>query len=976
MIYRPHRTFQGDGQKNSREAPLANEMVSLHEINEWSIRGFLFDGVICVGDERRYVEKIPFEILSIGGYGEMDLSASASDIWIQSFDGKRFNVWYRLKTPAPEYLRYHKPFLWITEFAKRIVDYLSCHQGITLSHFRKEFHEWLEYTRGLNKSHREWREFYGRQDFRGMVVSHANFLWCQAVQVDDQLEHQPLWSEIHPRFLSAIPERMEKGPRADMFAQSYEGGQNISRRKTTVTPYVYECFKHLPWAKFLLCQKPLIVPTQHDFSDHTHQRLSKAHPPIPPTTVDSNLLDSLPPTSISVGDVVALPLDRMTTWKSVDIEWFGYVQSVKDTGKGHKLGILWLYRPSDTQCLRVPYPNTKELFLSDHCNCGDESIYSDEVIRKPLVAFFGTPNTKDVDFFVRQRYIEGDGAWQTLQESDFHCKCGERAHTFKFSKGDTFLVSIKKILEPVIIDEHEPDRLSGMIRVRRLARRKRDYGDLEAEPNELVLTDSFDVIPVKAVVRACEIRLYTKQDKEEERIPTPYNRQGTSDCYYISSQDFKGEEADLQSLEMPLEILMKEGWNPQVRTQEPLKGLDIFCGGGNFGRGLEEGGAVHFQWAVDWDKAAIHSCMANLKEGDQTNLFYGSVNDYLSQAMQGNGGPAVAQRGEVEMIAAGSPCQGFSNANPLKGNDRSLFNISMIASVVAFIDFYRPKYALMENVKGMASGPDTENILALVISALVGLGYQVRTFALDAWSFGSPQSRTRIFISIAAPGITPLPEPPPTHSHPVNIRAASLGKLANGLRSSSRYTAQTPFEYVSSADATKDLPVTDSRTSCIQFPDHRMSKALSTEKRVLIGSIPRFPGGGTFITATKRGYMPQPQRDAFDWSSILRSKDGARGWQRVRRDGLMPTVMTEPRPDDGVNGTCVHWDQERLLTIMEVRRGQGFPDEEVLVGLLRDQWKIVGNSVARPVALALGMSLRKAQLTNKTFQNGSGRVCD
>lgn len=63
-------------------------------------------------------------------------------------------------------------------------------------------------------------------------------------------------------------------------------------------------------------------------------------------------------------------------------------------------------------------------------------------------------------------------------------------------------------------------------------------------------------------------------------------------------------------------------------------------------------------------------------------------------------------------------------------------------------------------------------------------------------------------------------------------------------------------------------------------------------------------------------------------------------------------------------GTCLHWDQQRVTTVMEVRRAQGFPDDEVLVGTPADKWKVIGNSVARTVALALGLSLRDAWLKN------------
>jgi len=939
-------------------------MVSLHEINEWGVCGFVFDGVIWVGSEKRYVQKIPFETLSIGGYGEIDYSAASSDLWIQSHEGKKFNIWYRLRRPAEEYRRYHEPFLWMAEMARHVINYLSGREDVTLNHFRARFHEWLDGIYGLDQFHHRWKHCYRRQDFRHVVVSQANFLWCQATQVDENLQNQPLWSEVHPRSLSAIPESLEDGTNAQMFADSYEGDKIVSRRKTTVTPYVYECFKHLPWAKFLYCQSPSrdqangqrIDPLGYQHSGNLNSEELDLSIIEQPKFLDSHLK-----ISIKVGDVVALPLDNMSTWKSYDAEWLGYVQSITETHEGRRLGLLWLYRPSDTQCLRVPYPFSRELFLSDHCNCGDAPIYCQEVIRKPRVAFFSGPTTEDAEFFIRQRYAEGDGAWKTLQQSDFLCECGQRKSKTRYSKGETILVNINKILEPAVLVGYEPDDQVGKIKIR-LLRRRRYYDDMKAEPNELVLTHQFRIIDDKDVSRECQVRFYSEEEREKGTIPAPYNRQGMGDFYFITAQGLQDDESGLRSLKAPWPALLTEGWDPRNQFQRPMKGLDIFCGGGSFGRGLEEGGAVKFDWAVDWYSEAIHTYKANLRSDDETQLFRGSVNDYLTQAMQGKGSSVIAKGDQVEIIAAGSPCQGFSVANPLRGNDRSLLNVSMIASVVAFVDYYRPKYAILENVKGMAAGPDTENILALVISALVGMGYQARTFALDAWNFGSPQSRARIFISIAAPGLTPLPEPPHTHSHPEMVMSASLGKLANGLRSSSRYVTQTPFKYITAAEATKDLPTTDGRTSSIPFPAHRISKTLSTLHRVQIGSIPRFPCGGTFITATREGYMPQAQIDAFPWSNEVRSKHDAKGWRRVKRGALMPTVMTEPRPDDGACGTCLHWDDERLLTVMEVRRGQGIPDDEVLVGLHRDQWKIVGNGVARPVALAVGISLRKAWL--------------
>ena len=948
----------------------ANELVSLHEINERNVGRLCFDGWIVDGEKARYVQNVLFSVMAIGGYKELDQPTVGNEVWIQSAQSQKAGVWYRLTTPAPEYRRLHEPFLWIADLAKHVVDYLHIHWQVTLNHFRERFHTWMQCQYGSNADACNWLKC-GRRDFRRIVAAHANFLYCQASQVDHNLEDQPVWKEIHPRFLNAIEEQVEQETTSDMYTLATKGSTTSPKRKTTVTPYVYECFKHLTWAKFLYCQTPSISKDSKSSPPNdgpgSPSGLSKVHVDAhinTPSETESN--------TIHRGDVVALPRDRDSAWKTIDLHWYGYVQGIRETSKGPVLELLWLYRPSDTECRRMHYPFAKELFLSDHCNCGDPPISVQEVTHKPRVAFFGTPETKDVDFFVRQKYIQGHGAWESLKDLDFRCKCYKKEEFTKYLAGDTLLVRTGGILEPVVFIDEDYHDLQGGIRVRRLLR-KRYYGHIDADSNELVLSNEFQSIIRADVHRKCHVRFYTEEDKTRKSIPPPYCRQGTGDHFYIISEDLDDSGIGPKRLTATSLSLINQGWDPlSMLSRRPMQGLDLYSGGGNFGRGLEEGGAVKNQWAVDWYNEAIHTYKANMVDQDAIKLFRGSVNDYLSQSMQGKGRGLVAQLGEVEFISAGSPCPGFSTSNN-KANDQGLFDASMVASVVSFVDFYRPRYALMENVKGMAAGQDTNNVLAQVICALLGMGYQVRTFGLDAWNFGSPQSRSRIFISITAPGMEPMPEPPHTHSHPENVTSASLGKTPNGLHTGSRYTSLTPFSYISAAEATKDLPETDGRTSCIPYPDHRMSSPLSTLHRVCIASIPRFPGGGSFISAFAKGYMPQAQVDDFPWDNPIRASKGSNSWKRVRGSGLIPTVMTRPRPWDGVGPSCVHWDQHRVLTVMEVRRAQGFPDHEVLIGSPTEQWKIIGNSVDRSVALALGLSLRTAWLANAAKETTNAR---
>lgn len=974
-IYRPNKIQYRTKEKIMETRPKSNELAQLHDLGAPGKNNlFFFDGIICYGDARRYVQKVPFEILSIGGYEDTTWHTVGSSIWIQSQLGNRHNIWYRLTKPAREYEKYHEPFRWIADLAKHVVDYVHCHKQVTLSHFEARFYQWLQDTHGLNEYFQDWlKQSKSNLDFRSAVAAQATFLYNQAQQLDPGYVSHPFWDEIHPSTLNAVPHQHLKKPAK--LNKSDKSSVHFLGQKTVVTSYVFETFKHLPFASF--CEV-VRGPQQRTETKLNALEIAKdSHKSRVDNLSTARDLHSASVTRdpVCIGDVVAVGSDSKSKWKHNDSLWYGYVQGIKAVNRGQRLSILWLYRPSDTPCQNMRYPHSRELFLSDHCNCGDHPIYAHEVSHKPTVAFFKGPESSRVDFFVRQKYVGADSAWVTMRKSDFSCKCNVEPQPQEYHIGDTLLVAkifsiSEQVLEPVVVVEMAPDGFDNMLRVRRLLRRKRDYGQNDAEPNELVYTEEFQEVATADVFRRCHIRFYTCEDKANRRIPAPYSRQGTADCYYITDQDSGGPQKILRPMTRPWPPAFHQGWDPLVSSAFPkMKGLDIFCGGGNLGRGLEEGGAVDFRWAVDYFKEAIHTYKANLKHPLNTKLFYGSVNDYLRQAILQEGGELIAKAGEVCVISAGSPCQGYSALNQSRGSDQSLLNVSMVASVVSFIDFYRPKYALLENVLGMAKcgvkGKE-ENVFAQVICALVGMGYQVRPYTLDAWSFGSPQSRTRLFISIAAAGLTPLPDPAQSHSHPDGIPSRSLGTTANGLPLGSRYWDLTPFEYVTIGEATKDLPVNEyGKTSCIPFPDHRVTKNVSVLNQNRIACIPLYPRGMNFVKAAKAGLMPPPQFETLlNLRSQIRFGPSSRSWQRVNPDALIPTVTTNCQPEDGIAGSWVHWDRNRLITVMEVRRAQGFPDHEVIVGLPAMQWKIVGNSVARPVALALGMSLRTAWLEN------------
>ena len=979
-IYRCHAT------RGTHEKTMANEMVALHQLDGGDKELWFFDGVINYGQSRKLLKQVPCHgTPSIGGFEDVSLHTVGPEVWIRSDLSRKskINLWYCLRSPCAEYERFHKPFLWLADLAKHLVDYCHAHGQVSLIQFRQNFHAWLQLTHSNNETFQRWLKVYNDTDFRRIISAHAVFLFNQAAQIGAEYKTQPLWDEIHPYDMRIVPRRTEQIKAVGQHPQHLK---SISLATTIVTPFVYECFKHLPWARFLVVQHPSSglrrkylqeqISSAVNYRPHAETTGTSSSSDDEANLVSSNTLNTH---GIQVGDVVALKSDPQakTKWKSNDALWYGYVQDITEK---LELGLIWLYRPSDTACQSMRYPHSNELFLSDNCNCdkgskfAHEAIYAHEVVSRPRVAFFGGPSTPNAEFFVRQKYIGVDSAWVSLKISDFRCGCKDAKIVQQYLPGSTVLVELKSIKELQVVELIEYSINGRKIRVRKLPRRI-EHGDDAADLNELVYTSELVDIPSSAVSRSCHVRFYSELERESGNIPVPYCRHGTGDFFYITSEEQSSSSGRLISLERPWPATLIQGYDPLTPSSIPImRGLDIFCGGGSLGRGLEDGGAVKMEWAVDYFREAIHTYRANAHDPKEIKLFYGSVNDYLSQAMKGQKSSLIAQFGEVGIVAAGSPCQGFSQANQRKMTDQSLVNISMVASVVSFVDFYRPKYALLENVLGMvkcgnSSKPEEPNVFAQILCALVGLGYQVRPYLLDAWNYGSPQSRTRVFFSITAPGLTPLPDPPHSHSHPSDVKARGLGKAANGLPFAERYDEATPFTYTTIGEATKDLPRNeDGKVDCIPFPDHRNTRATSSVNQVRISQIPKHPRGMSFIRAVNLGWMPETQLKAYGWNQPFRSNSNSRAWKRVLFDGLMPTVTTACCPEDGISGQRLHWDCDRPITIMEARRAQGFPDHEVIVGTPRIQWKIIGNSVARPVALALGLSLRTAWLANEAIE--------
>ncbi|KAI5922931.1 hypothetical protein F4810DRAFT_228497 [Camillea tinctor] len=1002
-----------------------NELRPLHHLaTRHQADTFYFDGVLSYGNTKFYLKKVAFRQLPVGNYGSTEHTVG-DQIWIRSQLNEDMSkeIYYKLGSPSVEYSRFYTPFLWIANLAKHVIDYCehlrSKDRRGSLYDFKSRFSTWILKQHSESVAFKKWYSANRGPDFRSAIVANVEYIWKEAHGIDPKITSwHRIWREIKT-FDQYKPNLSASQDLSPFPGESETGTIPTSRRKsrkqpvsnTVVTTYIHTLFSHMNFGSILEIGElsPGAKSRQSVFSQnsapvmHATVNTVKIRGPIESRDV---FIESIQP-----GSVISTKPDSCETgtrWKSETSKhytgehlWFGLVRKVCQSRNGKRsFDVIWLYQPMDTPCGVMKYPWKNELFLSDNCTCHHDTanIKENQIVSTHEVEWFGGPSTS-AEFFVRQTYLADHSQWITLKEEHFVCG-GSAPESELYEIGDAVLVHINPEelkLETCIIEEYIEEETKKCARLRRLLhRREVDRGATNAPANEVVFSQQRIEIPPERIARRCLVRAF----RPDEQIPAPYNRGGTGNAFFITHQEVHTDTGDVTFAPLTADCLgvLRQSFNPassQAMKSQKLQGLDLFCGGGNFGRGLEEGGGIQMRWANDISSEAIHTYMANCKPNSCTP-YLGSVDDLLRRAIQGD--PKVPQPGEVHFISGGSPCPGFSLLTIDKTTDRQRKNQSLVASFASFIDFYRPHYGLLENVPQMVSTKKSRDscVFSQLVCAIVGLGYQLQIMRLDAWSFGAPQSRSRVFLCFSAPGFRMPKVPEPSHSHPPNMPLHGLGIMSCGRPINIREVVPTPFKFISAGEAAGDLPdIYDSQADyCVGYPDHRLSVGFTAPTRKQIRQIPTQPFGMNFSKAWY-GYMEAPppvawpkigrqqqqqqqqkqakakKRDRVMTTSeralfpsalsrAERTTKSSRGWGRVHPHELFGTVATLCAPTDSRVGCSNHWSQPRPVTVLEVRRAQGFPDHEVLLGKPNNQYRIVGNSVARQVALALGLAIREA----------------
>lgn len=347
--------------------------------------------------------------------------------------------------------------------------------------------------------------------------------------------------------------------------------------------------------------------------------------------------------------------------------------------------------------------------------------------------------------------------------------------------------------------------------------------------------------------------------------------------------------------------------------------VSLFSGAGGLDIGLERSG-WHIRVATDLDPAAISTLRASQDaeipvEGQPgrvhqvgTKIIQADIRELAGADLR----PDDAQDDwRPDLLAGGPPCQPWSSGGLQRGfmDSRGM----LMGQMIRLTDELRPRYVLMENVRGLLTATGSGGAHGEAIRVLQAeweqIGYAVRWGLLSAADFGAAQRRVRLVMMATADRAVPeLPRP--THAK----------------------TGWDLQPWLSLGDFLAGRPEPDAAD--VVLPSGPRAVEL----------LALWPGHGI-----RTGGTVEHQRPGGHWG--------------YRQDSFLAdlavparTIRAASTPD----WVRLPHQPMRRLTWRECAALQGFPDEWQFAGSRDVRFRLIGNAVQTDMATALGLALREA----------------
>lgn len=350
--------------------------------------------------------------------------------------------------------------------------------------------------------------------------------------------------------------------------------------------------------------------------------------------------------------------------------------------------------------------------------------------------------------------------------------------------------------------------------------------------------------------------------------------------------------------------------------------VDLFCGLGGLSLGLQASG-INVLGGMDIWKDAVETYKFNLRHpctlGDITKL---SAEKFLESIN--------ADAGDIDIMAGGPPCQGFSTVG--KRNESDPRN-TLVFKYLEYVKFIKPHYIIIENVGGILISKNG-TVVSDMTKAFSKIGYHLKFKELIAANYGVPQLRKRVIFFGWREGLVEPEYPEPFKKAYVTVKDAifDLPELESG---------EIARDYIKS-------PVSQYQTRARKGSKKLYNHEAANHPRELVEILKYIPDGGN------RRHIPdhlQPPSGFHNSYARLSSNE--------------PAIAVTSNMRKPSSARCTHPTQNRGLTVREGLRLQSFPDTFIVQGSRTSQYLQVGNAVPPLLAKELGNSILSALNKNQ-----------
>lgn len=357
--------------------------------------------------------------------------------------------------------------------------------------------------------------------------------------------------------------------------------------------------------------------------------------------------------------------------------------------------------------------------------------------------------------------------------------------------------------------------------------------------------------------------------------------------------------------------------------------IDLFSGCGGLSLGLEQAG-FNVVFANDINPICAETFVENININKKC-FFIGDINELVVEHQK-----YQKYFTNVDLISGGPPCQGFSMANRQRIIDDP--RNALYKAYLQLLSFAKPKFFIMENVRGMAKKID--EILEDFDEVLKGK-YDISYRILNAKNFGIPQNRERLFVIGNRIGV----ESEKIFQNICNNKYKNfvLKDAISDLPKLGFNKVKNSTSLENNEVGFREIEYTYKKTEFYKFiNDNRKINFLynhknryNNERDIKIFSL--LPQGENSLHPSISDIMPYKTRN-----HIFKDK-----YFKLKYDEVCKTITSHMKYDCNM---YIHPTESRGLSSREAARVQTFPDDFVFKGPQNSWYLQIGNAV--PVKLA------------------------